>query len=52
MYITPKLRKNRRAKIKIISIEEEFNEQIDIKGLNFPIKIKGKVDRIDIYNNT
>tara|TARA_B100001250_G_scaffold71203_1_gene57546 strand:- start:3935 stop:6673 length:2739 start_codon:yes stop_codon:yes gene_type:complete len=39
-------------KIKIISIEEKFNKSLDIKGLNFPINIKGTVDRIDVYNNT
>ena len=39
-------------KIKIISIEEKFNKSLEIKGLNFPINIKGTVDRIDVYNNT
>ncbi len=39
-------------KIKIISIEEKFNKSLEIKGLNFPINIKGTVDRIDFYNNT
>jgi hypothetical protein len=39
-------------KIKIIAIEEKFNKSIEIKGLNFPINIKGTVDRIDVYNNT
>ena len=38
-------------KIKIISIEEKFNKSLEIKGLNFPINIKGTVDRIDVYNN-
>ncbi len=39
-------------KIKIISIEEKFNKTLEIKGLNFPINIKGTVDRIDLYNDT
>ena len=39
-------------KIKIIAIEEKFNKSIEIKGLNFPINIKGTVDRIDVLNNT
>lgn len=38
--------------IKIISIEEKFNKALVIKGLNFPINIKGTVDRIDLYNDT
>ena len=39
-------------KIKIISIEEKFNKSLKINGLNFPINIRGTVDRIDVYNNT
>ena len=39
-------------KIKIISIEEKFNKSFKINGLNFPINIRGTVDRIDVYNNT
>ncbi|MEZ4797046.1 MAG: PD-(D/E)XK nuclease family protein [Flavobacteriaceae bacterium] len=36
--------------IKIISIESELNIPIDIAELNFPIRLKGKVDRVDEYN--
>ena len=42
---------SRGNKIKIISIEEKFNKGLNIKGLNFPVNIRGTVDRIDIYNN-
>lgn len=37
-------------KIKIIAIEADNNISIDISELNFPIKIKGKVDRVDECN--
>lgn len=36
--------------IKIIAIEVEETASINIKNLNFPINIIGKVDRIDSYN--
>ena len=37
-------------KIKIIAIEAEDTIDINIKGIDFPIKLKGKVDRIDEFN--
>ncbi len=36
--------------IKIISIENNLSIPIDIKELNFPIRLKGKVDRIDEFD--
>ncbi|SFZ90375.1 PD-(D/E)XK nuclease superfamily protein [Flaviramulus basaltis] len=36
--------------IKIIAIEANNEVLIDIPELNFPIKIRGKVDRVDEYN--
>ena len=36
--------------IKIIAIEADNNITIDIDELDFPIKIRGKVDRVDSYN--
>ena len=36
--------------IKIIAIEANNEVLIDISELNFPVKIKGKVDRVDEYN--
>ncbi|MDO9275340.1 MAG: PD-(D/E)XK nuclease family protein [Lutibacter sp.] len=33
--------------LKIIALEKEFSAEINIEGINFPIKLKGKVDRID-----
>jgi hypothetical protein len=37
-------------KIKIIALEEELELSVPIKRLSFPVKIKGKVDRIDETN--
>ena len=36
--------------IKIISIESDLSVPIEITELDFPIKLKGKVDRVDEYN--
>ncbi|WP_282030102.1 PD-(D/E)XK nuclease family protein [Winogradskyella eximia] len=36
--------------IKILSIEADEDISIKIEGLDFPIKLKGKVDRIDSFN--
>ncbi|REE27960.1 PD-(D/E)XK nuclease superfamily protein [Winogradskyella pacifica] len=36
--------------IKILSIEADEAINIKIEGLDFPIKLKGKVDRIDSFN--
>lgn len=38
--------------IKILSIEADEGIDIKIEGLDFPIKLKGKVDRIDSFNGT
>ncbi|NRD22288.1 PD-(D/E)XK nuclease family protein [Winogradskyella litoriviva] len=37
-------------KIKILSIEADEAIEIKIEGLDFPIKLKGKVDRVDSFN--
>ena len=36
--------------IKIISIENNLEVEVPISELSFPVKIKGKVDRVDQYN--
>lgn len=37
--------------IKLIALEQSMEIPIEISGLNFPIKLKGTVDRIDSYNH-
>jgi len=39
-------------KIKILKIESDLVAEISIKELDFPVKIKGIVDRVDEYNDT
>ena len=36
--------------IKILSIEADETIELKIEGIDFPIKLKGKVDRIDSFN--
>ncbi|WP_298550333.1 PD-(D/E)XK nuclease family protein [uncultured Algibacter sp.] len=36
--------------IKIIAIEADNNIEINIPEINYPIRLKGKVDRVDEYN--
>jgi ATP-dependent helicase/nuclease subunit B len=38
--------------IKILQIETDLNVSIDIPELDFPVYLKGKVDRVDEYNGT
>ena len=38
--------------IKIVAIEANETITLPIKGLGFPVKLKGKVDRIDEFNGT
>ena len=39
-------------RLKIIALEEKFNVSIDHPKLNFPINLKGTVDRIDQWNDS
>ncbi len=39
-------------KIKILNIEANNSISIEIPELNFPVKLTGKVDRVDEYNGT
>ncbi|XOK05046.1 PD-(D/E)XK nuclease family protein [Patiriisocius sp. Uisw_047] len=36
--------------IVVTALEEEFKESLDVPGINFPVILGGKVDRIDRYN--
>ena len=44
------LLKDEKNKLKIIATEENLSAQIDIKGIDFPIKLHGQVDRVDELN--
>ncbi|WP_417859782.1 PD-(D/E)XK nuclease family protein [Winogradskyella sediminis] len=41
---------NQGREIKILSIESDESIDIAIDGLDFPIKLKGKVDRVDMFD--
>lgn len=36
--------------IKIVKIESNLFSEVEIPNLNFPVKIRGKIDRLDQYN--
>ncbi|WP_299365873.1 PD-(D/E)XK nuclease family protein [Winogradskyella sp.] len=36
--------------IKILAIEADETIELNIEGIDFPVKLKGKVDRIDLFN--
>jgi hypothetical protein len=38
---------NQNKKLKIIALEEKLNVQITIQGIDFPVNLRGIVDRID-----
>ena len=38
--------------IQILHLEQKFEKEIEVPGLNFPIKLIGIVDRIDLFNDT
>ncbi|UTD15868.1 PD-(D/E)XK nuclease family protein [Tenacibaculum mesophilum] len=44
------LLKDENNQLKIIATEQELSSEIMVEGINFPIKIKGIVDRIDELN--
>ncbi len=38
--------------IKILQLEHRFEESVQLPGFDFPVKLIGVVDRIDLYNDT
>ncbi|SDS45979.1 PD-(D/E)XK nuclease superfamily protein [Polaribacter sp. KT25b] len=44
------LLKDKNNQLKIIATEENLSAEIEIDGINFPIKIHGNVDRVDELN--
>ena len=38
--------------IKILRLEQPFEQRVSIPGIGFPVKLIGLVDRIDLYNDT
>jgi len=42
----------KRHEIKILALEERYEELIAVPGLDFPIKLKGTLDRVDQFDGT
>ena len=45
-----KLLKDENNELKIIATEEKYAFEIEIEGINFPVKLHGEVDRVDELN--
>ncbi|MEB8346121.1 PD-(D/E)XK nuclease family protein [Flavobacteriaceae bacterium KMM 6898] len=46
-FIKAELEEIKDHDIKVLGLEESWNTKLEIKGLDFPITLKGKLDRID-----
>ncbi len=46
-YLDLEIEETKKHQIKILGLEEKLHTELDIPELNFPIKLKGKLDRID-----
>lgn len=46
-FVKLEIEELKRHKIKIIGLEEKLNIQLDIPNMSFPVRLKGKLDRID-----
>ncbi|MER3319588.1 MAG: PD-(D/E)XK nuclease family protein [Allomuricauda sp.] len=51
-FLDDELQQLKRHQIKILALEERYEEFITIPGLDFPIKLKGTLDRVDEFDGT
>ncbi|NDV14733.1 PD-(D/E)XK nuclease family protein [Muricauda sp. TY007] len=51
-FLDDELRQLKRHEIKILALEERYEEYISVPGLDFPIKLKGTLDRVDEFDGT
>jgi len=51
-FLDDELKQLKRHEIKILALEERYEEFITIPGLDFPIKLKGTLDRVDEFDGT
>ncbi|MEQ5792989.1 PD-(D/E)XK nuclease family protein [Muricauda sp. NFXS6] len=51
-FLDNELKQLKRHQIKILALEERYEEFITIPGLDFPIKLKGTLDRVDEFDGT
>jgi hypothetical protein len=50
-FITNEITQVKKHEIKLLGVEESLKIQLDIPELDFPVVLKGKIDRIDMIDN-
>ncbi|MBA4745172.1 MAG: PD-(D/E)XK nuclease family protein [Muricauda sp.] len=51
-FLDDELKQLQRHQIKILALEERYEEFITVPGVAFPIKLKGTLDRVDEFDGT
>lgn len=51
-FLDDETKQLQRHQIKILALEERYEELITVPGLDFPIKLKGTLDRVDEFDGT
>ena len=51
-FLNDEIKQLQRHQIKILALEERYEEFITVPGLDFPIKLKGTLDRVDEFDGT
>lgn len=51
-FLDDEIKQAKRHEIKILALEERYEEFISVPGLDFPIKLKGTLDRVDQFDGT
>ena len=51
-FITQEIEDVKHHSVKLIGLEEKLQVQLDVPEIDFPIQLKGKLDRIDEMNGT
>ncbi|SHI44529.1 PD-(D/E)XK nuclease family protein [Pseudozobellia thermophila] len=46
-FIDLEIRETKAHQVKILALEKKLNAELDIDGVDFPVRLKGKLDRID-----
>ncbi|MCR9228224.1 MAG: PD-(D/E)XK nuclease family protein [Flavobacteriaceae bacterium] len=51
-FLDDEIKHLKRHQIKILALEERYEELITVPGVDFPIKLKGTLDRVDEFDGT
>lgn len=51
-FIDLEISQLKRHEIKLLALEEKYAVPLDIPGLDFPIRLKGTLDRVDVFDGT